>query len=231
VRPKRPSLLRPDSKTAGFQLPPAFPESLSIIYTPLLQPPCQPAAEPSFSSKIPFKATFFAFRPPPTPPPTDARPSPQRDTSFAPPTPLQHHPATCLDGTTIYAGFYLIRREFNAGANEVSSVYRITNLGALPKNPLILKHFLGKWWTFWAGGSTMLTRPQRVNPMSILELQRNDTQAVTPAEYIRIYREDRESIESSRVVPPRLGEKNFGVIIIKRNVPFYSLKADEWPRS
>ena len=43
-----------------------------------------------------------------------------------------------------------------------------------------------------------------------------DVETVTPEKYVRIYGSDPESIERVRVVPPNLGEGDFGKILIKR---------------
>ena len=57
-----------------------------------------------------------------------------------------------------------------------------------------------------------------------IDLEPTYTEVVTPSEYVRIFKEDRDRIESARVVPPRLGDDNFGVIVIKRKTPLYAPK-------
>ncbi len=46
-------------------------------------------------------------------------------------------------------------------------------------------------------------------------------QTVTPEEYLRILGQRRDEILSVRIIPPRLGNKDFGKILIEWKNPVY----------
>ncbi len=47
------------------------------------------------------------------------------------------------------------------------------------------------------------------------------TQAITPRKFVKIYEKNKNSIQSVKIIPPKLGEKGFGKIEIKRKTSTY----------
>ncbi|MDD9797911.1 MAG: hypothetical protein OXT03_02205 [Alphaproteobacteria bacterium] len=47
------------------------------------------------------------------------------------------------------------------------------------------------------------------------------TETVSAEEFLKILETRRHTIESTRFIPPKLGDKHFGKFEIKRRVPYY----------
>jgi hypothetical protein len=58
-----------------------------------------------------------------------------------------------------------------------------------------------------------------MNALGIIELEDLYSEVVSPAEYIRIFNEERDTIERAEIIPARLGERGFGKIRIVRTYP------------
>lgn len=61
--------------------------------------------------------------------------------------------------------------------------------------------------------------------MAVLEMEAMYTEEVTPEEFLKIYEQEKQDIRSATVVPSRLGDRNFGKIIVERKTPVYVRKA------
>jgi hypothetical protein len=66
--------------------------------------------------------------------------------------------------------------------------------------------------------------------MPTVELASFYTEEVTPDEYIRIFRDERDKIDSAQIVPPQLGQKGFGYILIVKKTPVFVLNKERSPR-
>jgi hypothetical protein len=58
-----------------------------------------------------------------------------------------------------------------------------------------------------------------MNGTGIVELDNLCSEIVDPEEFIRIFNEERESIERVEVIPPKLGDGGFGRIRVVRKHP------------
>ncbi len=57
--------------------------------------------------------------------------------------------------------------------------------------------------------------------MSGMELDPVYTEALTPREFMGVYARQSHDIQSVRVVPPVLGERGFGRIVVERRSPVF----------
>lgn len=58
-----------------------------------------------------------------------------------------------------------------------------------------------------------------MNTLGIIELEDLYSEVVSPEEFIRIFNEERDTIERVEAVPPRLGGRGFGRIRVVRKYP------------
>lgn len=66
--------------------------------------------------------------------------------------------------------------------------------------------------------------------VSTVELDPFYTEEVTPDEYLRIFHDERDKIDSAQIVPPQLGQSGFGRILIIKKTPVFALPTDKSPR-
>jgi hypothetical protein len=57
--------------------------------------------------------------------------------------------------------------------------------------------------------------------MSGMDLDPVYTEALTPREFMGVYADQSHDIKSVRVVPPALGERGFGRIVVERRSPVF----------
>ncbi len=62
--------------------------------------------------------------------------------------------------------------------------------------------------------------------MKALLMKPKTEQDLTPAEFIELIRTNRDVIRSSKIIPPKLGEKGFGKIRVTRKTPVYMTGED-----
>jgi len=62
--------------------------------------------------------------------------------------------------------------------------------------------------------------------MPTVELDSFYTEEVTPDEYIRIFRDERDKIDSAQIVLPQLSQKGFGYILIVKKTPVFALNKE-----
>lgn len=48
-------------------------------------------------------------------------------------------------------------------------------------------------------------------------------EVLSPEEFLRFYNEEKQHIRSVRVIPPIIGQKGFGKIVVIRNTPKYTI--------
>jgi hypothetical protein len=66
------------------------------------------------------------------------------------------------------------------------------------------------FWTLW-------NRANRT-----VNLEPNYVEVVTPERLIRMYESERDNIESVRVLPGKLGDRDFGGFVVRRRRPIYT---------
>lgn len=57
--------------------------------------------------------------------------------------------------------------------------------------------------------------------MQTIELKPIYTKELTPKEFLKMYQTELSEIRSARVIPSKLGDENFGKIIVEVKTPVY----------
>ncbi|MGE0884508.1 MAG: hypothetical protein AB7P14_13260 [Blastocatellales bacterium] len=65
--------------------------------------------------------------------------------------------------------------------------------------------------------------------MTTIELDPTYTEEVTPDEFIRMFIDEQDKIDFAQIVPPQLGKKGFGNILVVRKFAVYKPKKDKSP--
>ncbi len=60
--------------------------------------------------------------------------------------------------------------------------------------------------------------------MKTIELTPTNTEELTPEEFLRVYETEKGNIRSAKVIPSKLGDKDFASIIVIRKRPIYLQK-------
>jgi hypothetical protein len=60
--------------------------------------------------------------------------------------------------------------------------------------------------------------------IDVIDLEPSETQEVSPTEFLRLYEDERDDIASVKIVPPVLGRRGFGRIVVTHKAPVYSYR-------
>jgi hypothetical protein len=60
--------------------------------------------------------------------------------------------------------------------------------------------------------------------IDVIDLEPSETQEVSPSEFLRLYEDERDDIASVKIVPPVLGSRGFGRIVVTHTAPVYSYR-------
>jgi hypothetical protein len=61
--------------------------------------------------------------------------------------------------------------------------------------------------------------------MKTLDLESVEKEKMPPERFLKLSKEERANIKSVEIVPPALGSKGFGTLLVEKKVPTYKVKS------